>query len=121
LAGRKTVDILDRMEEIFLPRDILLSSGGQVPIFYWFIRSHAEADDQFFREFLVKFERERRENRNLVESNPLDKKIDRRLIEYDQFNRNTNDLASHRGRIKILEERFEAFLRVEASQVKRKG
>jgi hypothetical protein len=44
-------------------------------------------------------------------SNPLDKKIDRRLIEYDQFNRNTNDLASHMGRIEILEERFARFPR----------
>jgi hypothetical protein len=121
LAGRKTVDILDRMEEIFLPRDILLSSAGQVPIFYWLVRSHSETDDQFIREFLVKFERERKDNRNLVESNPLDKKIDHRLLEYDQFNRNTNDLVSHRGRIKILEERFETFHRVESKLAMRKG
>ena len=118
LAGRKTVDILDRMEEIFLPRDILLSSAGQVPIFYWLIRSHNETDDQFIREFLVKFERERRENRKLVEFNPLDKKIDRKLLEYDQYNRNTNDLVSHRGRTKILEERFETFLRLASTKRK---
>jgi len=109
LAGRKTVDILDRMEEIFLPRDMLLNSAGQVPLFYWLVRSHPETDDQFIREFLVTFERQRRENRSLVESNPLDKKIDRRLIEYDQYNRNTNDLASHKGRIGILEERLKSF------------
>lgn len=121
LAGRKTVDVLDRLEEIFLPRDILLSSAGQVPIFYWLVRSHSETEDQFIREFLVKFERERKDNRNLVESNPLDKKIDRRLLEYDQFNRNTNDLVSHKGRIEILEERFETFLRVESRQAKRKS
>ncbi len=39
LAGRKAVDVLDRMEEIFLPRDFLLSSAGQVPLFYWLVRS----------------------------------------------------------------------------------
>lgn len=121
LAGRKTVDVLDRMEEIFLPRDILLSSAGQVPIFYWLVRSYSEVHDQFVREFLVKFERERKDNRTLVESNRLDKKIDHKLLEYDQFNRNTNDLVSHRGRIKILEDRFDAFLRVESRQAKRKG
>lgn len=109
LAGRKTVDVLDRMEEIFLPRDVLLSSAGQVPIFYWFVRGRGDADDSLIREFLVRFERQRKANRSLVESNPQDKKIDRRLIEYDQFNRNTNDLASHKGRIEILEERFEPF------------
>lgn len=121
LAGRKTVDILDRMEEIFLPRDILLSSAGQVPIFYWLVRSHTETADQYIREFLIKFERARKDNRNLVESNPLDKQIDRRLLEYDQFNRNTNDLVSHRGRIKILEERFENFFQVESKQAKRRA
>lgn len=109
LAGRKTIDVLDRMEEIFLPRDMLLSSAGQVPIFYWFVRSCGDSDDSLIREFLVRFERKRKENRSLVESNPQDKKIDRRLIEYDQFNRNTNDLASHEGRIEILQERFESF------------
>lgn len=116
LAGRKTVDILDRMEEIFLPKDILLSSAGQVPIFYWFVRGHKESDDQFIREFLLTFERARRDNRQLVESNPLDKKIDRRLIEYDQFNRNTNDLVSHVGRLDILEERFKVFVQQGAAQ-----
>lgn len=113
LAGRKTIDILDRMEEIFLPRDILLSSAGQVPVFYWFARSHKETDDQFIREFLVKFEKERKGNRDIVESNPLDKKIDHRLLEYDQYNRNTNDLVSHKGRIEILNERFETFKRMD--------
>jgi len=109
LAGRKTVDTLDRMEEIFLPKDILLSSAGQVPVYYWLVRRQKDTADQFIREFLVKFEKGRKENRNLVDTNPADKKIDRRLIEYDQFNRNTNDLASHKGRIEILEERFKAF------------
>src|SRR5580704_3773278 len=113
--------MLDRMEEIFLPKDFLLSSAGQVPIFYWFIRSHNESEDQFIRDFLVKFERERKTNRQLVESNPLDKTIDRRLIEYDQFNRNTNDLASHRGRIEILEERFKIFIRTERKRASQKA
>jgi hypothetical protein len=121
LAGRKTVDVLDRMEEIFLPRDILLSSAGQVPLFYWLVRSHNESDDQFTREFLVQFERERKDNRSLVQSNPLDKKIDRRLLEYDHFNRNTNDLASHRGRTEILEERFQLFSKAIPKQLKIKA
>jgi hypothetical protein len=118
LAGRKTVDVLDRMEEIFLPKDLLLSSAGQVPLFYWLVRSRTEVDDQFIREFLVKFERARKDNRDLVDSSPSDKKIDRRLLEYDQFNRNTNDLASHRGRIRLLEERLDAFIRDQSKGAK---
>lgn len=118
LAGRKTLDVLDRMEEIFLPKDKLLSSAGQVPLFYWLVRCHDKSDDQFMREFLVKFEKARKDNRDLVQSNPQDQKIDRRLFEYDQFNRNTNDLASHKGRIKILEEGLSAFMSADVRQSK---
>lgn len=116
LAGRKTIDLLDRMETIFLPKDILLSSAGQVPIFYWFVRSRREADDQFIRGFLVQFEKDRKANRSLKEADPRDRKIDSQLIEYDQFNRNTNDVGSHKGRVKILSERFETFLQTGAKQ-----
>ena len=35
--------------------------------------------------------------------------VDRQLVEYDQFNRSTNDLASHLGRIEILKRRFAKF------------
>jgi Protein of unknown function DUF262 len=114
LAGRKTIDILDRMEDIFLPKDILLSSAGQVPVFYWFIRSHSDKDDSFIREFLVVFERDRKANRQLAESNVVAQLIDHDLLEYDQFNRSTNDLASHKGRIKILGQRFESFTRAQS-------
>jgi hypothetical protein len=98
-ATRVVSDNLDRMEEIFLPKDLLPNSAGQVPIFYWFVRSYWETDDQFVRKFLVRFERDRRANRKLVESNLFGQKVDLKLVEYDQFNRNTNDLGSHRGRM----------------------
>jgi len=106
LAGRKVVDLLDEMQEIFLPKDRLLSSAGQVPIYYWFSRSRNPKEYPMVREFLVRFEAERTENRALVKNNPNDRTIDAELVEFDQFNRNTNDLSSHEGRIKILEARF---------------
>lgn len=109
LAGRKVVDLLDEMQEIFLPKDRLLSSAGQVPIYYWFSRSRNPKEYPLIREFLVRFEEERTENRALVKNNPKDKAIEAELVEFDQFNRNTNDLSSHEGRMKILEARFARF------------
>ena len=116
LAGRKVLDVLDEMQEMFLPKDPLLSSAGQIPVYYWFLRRRSESEYPFVREFLVRFEAERRNNRALVKSNPTDKSIDRELVEYDQFNRNTNDLASHEGRIRILETRFGPFLKTPQSK-----
>ena len=109
LAGRKVIDKLDEMQEIFLPKDPLLSSAGQLPVYFWFVRNCREADYSTVREFLVRFEDQRRENRQLVKTNPRDRSIDRQLVEYDQFNRNTNDLASHEGRVRILQVRFPKF------------
>ncbi len=111
LAGRKVIDVLDEMQEIFLPKDPLLASGGQFPVYYWFVRARDEQHRALVREFLVRFEERRRENRALVKSNPKDRAVDTELVEYDQFNRSTNDLASHQGRVRILEVRFAALLR----------
>jgi len=109
LSGRKVIDLLDEMQEIFLPKDRLLGSAGQLPVYYWFVRAKKASQYPSMREFLVRFEEERRQNRTLVQSDPDSRSIDRQLVEYDQFNRNTNDLASHEGRIRILENRFKAF------------
>lgn len=39
-------------------------------------------------------------------ADPQDGKIDMELVEYDEYNRSTNDQQSHEGRYKILKERF---------------
>ena len=56
------------------------------------------------RDFLVRFEEQRKENRKKAASGTG--KIDRELVEYDRFNRSTNDLVSHQGRLAILQRRF---------------
>jgi hypothetical protein len=106
LAGRHVLDVLNDMSEIFLPKDRLLGSGGVFPVYFWFIRNIGEANFHRVREFLVQFEKARKENRQLTATNPQDGNIDRELIEYDKFNRSTNDQQSHEGRYKILEKRF---------------
>lgn len=108
LAARKTVDVLDSMTEIFLPKDGLLGSAGIFPVYYWFVRSRDEKDFPYLREFLVRFEDNRRANRLLKADDP---RLDSSLLGYDRLNRSTDDQRSHEGRFKILSERFQLFKR----------
>jgi len=112
LSSRRVVDILDQMSEIFLPRDILLASSGILPVYYWFVRHHKSKEYPLIREFLIDFER----NRKLNRVNPIDTKLVKSddFTRFDEFNRNTNDIASHNGRFKIL---FDSFKKI--AQIKK--
>jgi hypothetical protein len=109
LASRRVLDNLDRMSEIFLPNDPLLASAGILPVYYWFVRQRKTNEIPLIRQFLVNFERKRKENRTLVSSNNIKISPDRELVEYDSFNRSTNDVSSYDGRFLILENRFAKF------------
>lgn len=106
LSARKVLDTLNDMTEAFLPKDRLLGSAGIFPVYYWFVRSRKAPELSMVREFLVRFEEARLKNRDLVARKPDSAKIDKQLVEYDQFNRSTNDQSSHKGRFKILTARF---------------
>ncbi|WP_175854554.1 DUF262 domain-containing protein [Burkholderia anthina] len=107
LSVRRVIEVLDEMSQVFLPRDALLTNAGILPVYYWFIKNQDEADYHVIREFLVNFLESRVKNREVPETEDLD----RRLVEFDNLNRSTNDLQSHVGRIEILEERFTNWLR----------
>jgi hypothetical protein len=109
LATRRTYAALDDLTGIFLPKDPLLNSAGLIPVYYWFIRGLKARDYPRIRDFLVRFEEDRKENRNKAASSPTSG-IDREFLEYDQFNRNTNDVASHVGRIDILNRKFSRYV-----------
>jgi hypothetical protein len=109
LVSRRVLDTFDRMSEIFLPHDILLGSAGLFPVYYWFIRSNDIEKDQFIREFLVQFERQRKENRRITDED----KVDQKLQEFDKYNRSTNDQISHKERFKILVDKFKKYLNEE--------
>jgi hypothetical protein len=109
LAGRRVETLLTTLTTVFLPTDRLLGSAGQLPVYYWFIRSIKETQYPLIRDFLIRFEAERRANRQTALDSAKAIKIDRQLVEYDEFNRNTNDQASHIGRIEILLKRFKEF------------
>jgi len=106
LSGRRVLDVLNDMSEIFLPKDTLLASAGVFPVYFWLVRNTSEANFHRVRELLVQFEKARKRNRQLITENPNDSKIDRELVEYDGFNRSTNDQQSHEGRYRILKKRL---------------
>ncbi len=106
LAARRVLDVLRDVERVFLPKDQLLGSAGTVPVYYWLIRALDEVDQSKIRNFLVRFEDERRKNREILKAHPNSSKVDNQLVEFDNYNRSTNDQVSHEGRFRILRERF---------------
>jgi len=108
LAARRTFAGLNIMTGIFLPKDRLLASAGVLPVYYWFVRSLRESEYRLARDFLVRFEDERRANRQKAQTHH-DSGLDQELLQYDEYNRNTNDIGSHNGRIEILKRRFARF------------
>ncbi|HTB02319.1 MAG TPA: DUF262 domain-containing protein [Bradyrhizobium sp.] len=109
VSARRAYVALDDLTNVFLPRDRLLASSGLLPVYYWFIQSLKSRQYPLVRDFLVQFEEARRANRQKAELDGLTRAVDRKLLEYDQLNRNTNDLTSHIRRIEILQERFARF------------
>lgn len=106
LAGRRAIDTLNAMNEVFIPRDILLSSAGQFPVYYWLVRSTKTKFHRYTREFLVWFEASRKKNRDRQKGRSGALDLDQRFSRYDTLNRSTNDLQSHIGRIDLLKDHF---------------
>ena len=102
LAGRQVLDTLSLMNEVFIPRDSLLSSAGIVPVYYWFIRGIDYKDLWSVRLFLLHFEWNRKSIQNINKVNRTQV-----LSRFNTFNRSTNDLQSHVGRVGILKSYFE--------------
>jgi hypothetical protein len=105
LAARRVIDILDNMQEVFLPKDELLSSAGPLPVYYWLIRELPFGNQSFLREFLLAFERDRTEHREQQIKGKMTEGINM-FSRYDTLNRSVNDVGSHAGRYDILREAF---------------
>lgn len=110
LSGRRALDTLSIMSEIFIPKDTLLSSSGIIPVYYWFIRDIERNKIEYVREFLVYFDSLRTSNRDKQKKN-VEERLDQSLARFDALNRSTNDQQSHSGRISILKEFFRDWVR----------
>ncbi|NJO34145.1 MAG: DUF262 domain-containing protein, partial [Rhodospirillales bacterium] len=82
LAARRAYDTLEDMTSIFLPKDPLLASAGVLPVYYWFVRGLKETRFRFVRDFLLRFEEERKRNRQKAAAGAKD--VDSSYVEYDQ-------------------------------------
>ncbi|MEH6517796.1 MAG: DUF262 domain-containing protein [Halioglobus sp.] len=109
LSARAVFDTLGDMQRIFLPKDQLLTSAGIFPVYYWLVRDLDEEDQVLLRGFLVEFEAARIQNRKLLKEDPQNTRADNELVEYDNYNRSTNDQISHVRRHSILRKRFEQY------------
>jgi hypothetical protein len=110
LSSRRVIDTLDRMSEIFLPKDPLLRSAGVFPVYYWFVRENDTKQDQYVREFLNAFEKARKENREIASDPKSAANADTELLTFDRLNRSTDDERSHLNRHSIIAKRFRDYL-----------
>lgn len=94
LAFRTTLDQLDLMASVFLPRDQLLRSAGLVPVYYWFIRQREETELPLVRAFLTWFDK----SRQSLE--------DESFVLFARYNRSTNDESSFVKRVDILNSKY---------------
>ncbi|WP_298286868.1 DUF262 domain-containing protein [Novosphingobium sp.] len=110
LSARRVLDTLNEMEEAFLPNDILLSSAGLFPVYYWLVRAVRPEYQDDIRPFLIWFEMERKKHRDDQKDLGPEAVVDQQFARYDTLNRSTNDAISHRGRFEILKAAFQAYL-----------
>jgi hypothetical protein len=110
--GKRVVDVLDEMTEVFLAEDALLASAGVFPVYFWFVCNINEKHYHRIRKFLVEIEDARRQNWHLIPKNPKNPKIDRNLAQYNKFNRGTDDTQSHRVQYDLLKEQLKEALEV---------
>ena len=91
-AAERTLGVLDAMAQVFEDDDDLLTAAGIVPVYYWFIRSHARAKGHTIRAFLGDFEAERKANDHLAEKQG--RGVDQELLRYAKQRRSPNDQAA---------------------------
>jgi hypothetical protein len=111
LSGRHVLDVLVDISNIFLPKDKILISAGIIPVYYWLVKNSKAKNYSLIRKFLMQFEEQRRKNRELVRKNPNSKDINILFVEYDNFNRSTNNQQSHKERYRILKISFDNWLK----------
>lgn len=101
------LETLDDMSELFQFHDPLLSSEGQVPVYYWLARNANEAHAPYIRDFLEDF---------LAKINS-ETDIKAKFITaadaatYKSASRSVNDKSSHEARYHILASSFKKWVK----------
>lgn len=101
--------VLDRLSRVFGDSDPLLSSSGQIPVYYWFARNNWTNQPEELHEFWSYYD-------DQVKRQFRGETVDTReninqLAEYYRLTRTVNDRDSINGRYMTLSERWAQWLR----------
>lgn len=88
-AFKKVNKVLDNMDFSFIEKDPLLASSGLMVVYYWFFRTYGEKNKNLIRNYLVYFDRKRKENKK--------KSQDREFIEFNLLTRSINSQTNLQG------------------------
>ncbi len=103
-AWKKVEQVLGYMDSSFIAKDPLLSSSGLLVVYYWFFRTYGEPSKHLIRNFLVHFDRLRKENKT--------SQTDKDLVEFDLLTRSINNQTNLQGCYNILTKKWEEWASV---------
>ena len=106
-AVRRVKNELNKMVDVFVDKDPLLGSQGPVVLYYWLVRNCKDNELDKVREFLVKFNQERTNNRKSRQNG--ERPRDEELLRYDVLHRSINNVGSQIECYNILLRRFKKF------------
>jgi len=108
-ARERLVTVLDRLNGEFEDNDKLLSSPGNIPVYYWFARENAKRVSEL-RDFVLHLTEQIRDALAAQKDTP--RRGDPELLSYYTMSRTTNDQESLARRYQIFLRRFTEFRRV---------
>jgi len=108
-AEEAVMATLERMSAIFAERDPLLKKQGEIPVYYWLVRTTPSAT-RYFRRFLEEFEPAVIANMRLARDEPDSAEVNPELLAYYNAVRTSNDKASLVQRYRILRRRYMSFV-----------
>lgn len=101
------LETLELLCETFQFRDVLLSSEGPIPAYYWLARNANPKDTPYIRDFLEHFQQAIKPSASIV-GDKLISLSD--IVLYQNASRSVNDKSSHEVRYKILRDSFQKWL-----------
>lgn len=107
ILSDKVRSTLNFMVDIFLDKDELLTSKGNIPVYYllFHFASRSGAEKLITRNKIIEFRNDVINNRNIAETDLTKANFD--LLEYDRFTiQGTNDASSIKERLKIIASYF---------------
>jgi hypothetical protein len=103
-AAKRVVSVLNSLMPLFMDNDDVLAQQAQIPVIYWLARDLPQQSLAVLRNFLVKFDEQRKHSRSqsVGQRDPI-------FLDFEIMTRTSNDQASIAGRYQILRRLFDMF------------